>query len=90
MIDAFNQNPKFHKVLECEDFKITFHQFLTELYNYCLSECQPSLFVRPDPSSSQTTLYNFRRRQQFLITLMVTFINVLENIENYDKAETKV
>ncbi len=90
MIDAFNQNLKFHKVLECEEFRSTFHQFLTELYNFCLNECQSSLFVKPDTSSSQRTLHNLRIRQQFLNTLMGTFIRVVENIENYDKEEMKL
>jgi hypothetical protein len=90
MIGSFNQNLKFHKVLDCDEFRISFHQFLTELYNFCLSECQSSLFVRPDPSSSQITVRHFKIRQQFLNTLIVTFINVMENIENFDKAEMKV
>jgi hypothetical protein len=90
MLDAFNQNLKFHKVLQYEEFRITFHQFLTELYNFCLSECQSSLMVKPDSSSTQTTLRDFKIRQQFLSTVMATFINVMENIENYEKAETKL
>lgn len=88
MLDSFNQNLKFHKMLEFEEFRITFHQFLTELYNFCLSECHSSLLVKPDLLSSQNTLRSFKTRQQFLSTLMGTFINVMENIENYDKAET--
>jgi hypothetical protein len=75
-------------VLEFEEFRITFHQFLTELYNFCLIECHSSLLVKPDLLSSQNTLRSFKTRQQFLSTLMGTFINVMENIENYDKAET--
>ena len=89
MIDVFNQNLKFYTVLECEEFRTTFHQFLTELYNYCLSECQTGLYVKPDSISTQSTLNNLRIRQQFLNTLMETFISVIENIENYDKAEIK-
>ena len=89
MIDAFSNNLKFHKLLEYESFRISLHHFLTELYNYCLSECQASLYVRPDPLSSQTTLLNLKIRQQFLNTLMLTFISVIENIEYYEKTETK-
>jgi len=87
MLDAFNQNLKFHKLLEFEEFRTTFHQFLTELYNFCLSECQTGLCVKPDPISTQNTLNNLRVRQQFLNTLMGTFISVMENIENYEKVE---
>jgi len=89
MIDAFNQNLKFHKLLECDDFRNTFHQFLTELYNFYLAECQAGLYVKPDPISTQSTLNNLRVRQQFINTLMGTFISVLENVGNYDKAEMK-
>lgn len=89
MLDAFNQNMKFHKVLECEVFRKTFHQFLTELYNFCLIECQTGLFVKPDPTSTQNTLNNLRIRHQFLNTLMDTFINVMENIDNYNKVGMK-
>jgi len=89
MLDAFNQNLKFHKLLEFEEFRTTFHQFLAELYNFCLSECQTGLYVKPDPISTQSTLKNLRVRQQFLNTLMGTFISVMENIENYDKVEMK-
>jgi len=89
MLDAFNQNLKFHKLLEFEEFRTTFQQFLAELYNFCLSECQTGLYVKPDPISTQSTLKNLRVRQQFLNTLMGTFISVMENIENYDKVEMK-
>ena len=89
MLDAFNQNLKFHKLLEFEEFRTTFHQFLAELYNFCLSECQTGLYVKPDPISAQNTLINLRIRQHFLNTLMGTFISAMENIENYDKVEMK-
>lgn len=90
MLDVFNQNLKFHKILEHDEFRTTFHQFLIELYNFCLFECQASLYVKPDSSSSQNALYHLRFRQQFLSTLMVTFIKVMENIETYSKEEMKV
>ncbi len=90
MIDIYNQNLNFHKVLKCGAFRTSFHHFLTELCVFCLSECHPSLNVKPDLSSSQNSLHNLRIRQQFLNTLMITFINVIENIENYGKAELKV
>lgn len=89
MLDAFNQNMKFHKLLEFEEFRSAFTQFLTELYNFCLSECQAGLYVKPDPISTQNTLNNLRVRQRFMNTLTGTFIGVMENIENYDKAEIK-
>ena len=90
MTDAVNQNLKFHKVLECDRFRNTFNQFLTELYNFCLSECQTSLYVKPDPLSPHNTLHLLRIRQQFMNTLMVTFIKVIENVENYSKVAMKV
>ena len=87
MIDAFNQNLQFHKVLEFEEFRATFHQFLAELYNFCLSECQPGLYLKPEQSSAQSTLNRLRIRRQFLFTLMDTFIDVMENVKSYSKAE---
>ena len=90
MIDAFNQNLKFHKVLEFEEFRVTFHQFLADLYNFCLSECQPGLYLNPELSSTHSTVNRLRIRQQFLNTLMVTFINVMENVNNYSKVELRV
>lgn len=90
MLDAFNQNLKFHyKLLESKAFKNDFHQFLAELYNFCLSECQTGLHVKPDSISSQSMLNNLKVRKQFLNTLMGTFISVMENVENYEKVEMK-
>ena len=89
MLDVFSQNLMFHKLLECEEFRKTFHQFLTELYNFCLSECQTELYVKPDPISTQAILNNLRVRQQFLNILIGTFIIVMENIENYNKVGMK-
>ena len=89
MIDAFNQDLGFHKMLECEDFRKTFHQFLAELYNFCLHECQTELYVKPDSITSQNIRDNLKIGKQFLNTLMGTFISVMENIENYDRVEMK-
>ena len=87
MLDVFNQNLMFHKMLECEEFRNTFHQFLTDLYNFCLSECQTDLYVKPDPISIQIILNDLRARQRFLNILIGTIVSVMENIENYDKME---
>jgi hypothetical protein len=90
MIDAFNHNLKFHKVLESDEFRHIFHQFLAELYNFFLCECQPRLLVEPEQANPQDIVYDLRVRQQFLNTLMYTFINVMENIENDDNAEVRM
>ena len=90
MLDAFSHNLKIHKIFEHKEFRTAFYQFLIELYNFSFCEYQSSLYVKPDASSSQNTLHQLRIRQQFLSTLMGTFINVMENIENYDKVEMKV
>lgn len=66
MIDAFNQNLKFNKVLDCEKFRSAFNQFLTELFNFCLSECQPNLLVRSDPSFSKKHFINSETDNNFL------------------------
>ncbi len=90
MIDIINQNLKEQEVLEFEEFRSTFLKFLAELYNFCLGECKFDLYVKSDSSSSLNTLHQLRIRQKFLHTLMVTFINVMDNIENFQQVEIKI
>jgi len=89
IIDTFNQNLKAHEVLGFKEFRNTFLKFLAEFYNFCLSECKFGLYVKSD-LSSLNILHQLRIRQKFLETLMVTFINVMDNIENFQQGDMRI
>ena len=83
MIDVCNGSSFFRKAIENDEFRSHFHQFLTELYDYCFEAYRPKLARLDGARGSAASIEASRER---LNTLMWTFNRVFENLEcNYSK-----
>ena len=87
IIDAVQHNLKSHKILEEEAFRIMFHRFISELYNYCLMECQFGYPVYLAKAEARDVVQAFRTRQSQVNALTDIFVQVMESIEIYEKME---
>ena len=80
MLDVIQQNTQFQAHMAEAEFRATFQTFVADLYNFCLNAIPEFSPTQRNDALEAVSLQQLKMQQQFVQSLMETFIQVLEHL----------
>jgi len=80
MLDVIQQNTKFQAHMAEAEFRATFQIFVADLYHFCLHAIPAFSTIQKEDAPAAVSLQQLKEQQQFVQSLMETFIQVLEQL----------
>ena len=80
MLDVIQQNTKFQAHMAEAEFRATFQIFVADLYHFCLHVIPAFSTIQKEDTPEAVSLQQLKAHQQFVQSLMETFIQVLEHL----------
>lgn len=80
MLDVIQQNTQFQAHMAESEFRATFQIFVADLYKFCLNAIPAFSPAQKEDTPEAVSLQQLKAHQQFVQSLMETFIQVLEHL----------